>query len=216
MKTNYKLQTTNYKVARGFTQHRFSTGWLSNGTKKHKSDAHGGLPSTTFPSSTSGKSGAGFTLIEMIIYLAIVSIILVTLSYLIIDILGGQTKNVAGQEVNQNLRFITNYLIKDVKSAQGIGSLTADTLVLTRPADDITYNFDGVSQKITRQLGAAAPVDLNSRQLEVTGSFIDLSYLGRTKNVGINLIVSYKNPENLPDYNASTTVEFSVELRGRR
>ena len=152
----------------------------------------------------------------MIIYLAIVSIILVTLSYLIIDILGGQTKNVAGQEVNQNLRFITNYLIKDVKSAQGIGSLTADTLVLTRPADDITYNFDGVSQKITRQLGAAAPVDLNSRQLEVTGSFIDLSYLGRTKNVGINLIVSYKNPENLPDYNASTTVEFSVELRGRR
>ena len=60
---------------KGFTQHHFRSGWLGNGTKKHKSDAHGGLPSTTFPSSTSGKSGAGFTLIELLIVLAALVII---------------------------------------------------------------------------------------------------------------------------------------------
>jgi len=48
------------------------------------------------------------------------------------------------------------------------------------------------------------------------GSFSDLSYLSRAKNVGINLEINYKNPGNLPDYNASTTAEFAVELRGRR
>jgi len=158
----------------------------------------------------------GFTLIELIIYLAIVSIILISISYLILDILGGQTKNYAKQEVNHNLRFISDNLIKDIKKAQDIDSLASDTLVLTMPGDDVTYNFDSINNKLTRQLGIAAPVDLNTNWVEISGSFSDLSYLARAKNVGINLEINYKNPGNLPDYNASTTIEFSVELRGRR
>jgi len=158
----------------------------------------------------------GFTLIELIIYLAIVSIILISISYLILDILGGQVKSYANQEVNHNLRFISNNLIKDIKKAQDIGSLASDTLALTMPGDDITYNFDSIDNKITRQLGVATPVDLNTNRVEVLGSFSDLSYLSRAKNVGINLEINYKNPGNLPDYNASTTAEFAVELRGRR
>ncbi len=158
----------------------------------------------------------GFTLVELIIYLGIVSVILVSISYLMLDILGGQTQSNASQEINYNLRFITNSLIKDIKSAQDIGSLSPETLVLALPGADITYNFNSVDKKITRQLGAVDPLELNGNKVEVTGSFSDLSYLVRAKNIGIHLEINYKNPGNLPEYNASTTLDLAVELRGRR
>lgn len=159
---------------------------------------------------------SGFTLIEMIIYISIVGIILVSISYLILDIISGQTRGYASNDVNQNIRFISSILTKDIKAAQDISSIAADTLVLTMPGDDITYNFDALNNKLTRQLGIATAEDINSTRVDVSGSFTDLSYLTRAKNITIELIVEYKNPSNLPDYNASTTVNFSVELRGRR
>ena len=162
------------------------------------------------------ESRTGFTLVEVIIYLAIVSTILVSISYLIIDIISGQTKSLAGAEVNYNIRFISAQLARDIKSAQNIGSISADTLVLALPGDDITYNFDAGNQKITRQLGVATPEDLNTTQVEVTGSFDDNSYLQRSKNVGIGLTVVYKNPSNLPDYNVSSIITLSLELKGKR
>jgi len=162
------------------------------------------------------KSQPGFTLIETIIYLSIVSIILVSISYLIIDILGSQAKSIAGNEVNHNVRFISNHLAKDIRAAQAIGSLASDTLVLTMPGDDIIYNFDAGNLKLTRQVGAAAAEDLNTPQVEVTGSFTDRSFTTRSINVGVVLVVEFKNPDNLPNYNASSTSGFAFELRGRR
>lgn len=158
----------------------------------------------------------GFTIIEMIIYLAICSIILVSISYLIIDILAGQTRNYAADEVNQNLAFISDNLIKDIKSASAINSLTASTLVLAIPSNIVTYNFDGVNQKLTRQLGGNLAVDVSSNLIDVSGGFSNFSYLTRSANVGVSLVISYKNPDNLPDYNSTTTASFTVELRGRR
>jgi len=162
------------------------------------------------------KKQKGFTLVELIIYLAIVSIILVTISYLIIDIFSSQTRTYSKEEVNQNLRFIVNYLVKDIKAAEGIGNLTADILLLNMPGDDVTYSLNSGSKTITRQLGTNPTTELNSDQVEVLGSFSNLSYQGRNKNVGVNLIISYKNPGNLPDYGASSTAAFAVELRGKR
>ena len=162
------------------------------------------------------RKNKGFTLIELIIYLAIVSVVLVSISYLILDILGGQSRSYAKQDVNQNLRFIANYLMKDIKAAGNISSLTSDTLVLDMPSDDITYNFDAVNEILTRQVGSNPPVNLNSNRTEVIGSFSNFSYLVRAKNIGVHLAVVYKNPDNLSEYNASSTADFSVELRGRR
>lgn len=162
------------------------------------------------------KIGQGFTLIETIMYLAIVSIILVSISYLIIDILGGQTKSVAGTEVNYNIRFMSDIISKDIRAAQGIDSLAIDNLVLTMPGDDITYIFDTNSLTLTRQVGAAAVEELNTFRVEVTGSFIDRSFTTRSNNIGVEIIVNYKNPENLPDYRSTATSTFSLELRGRR
>jgi len=159
---------------------------------------------------------SGFTLIETIIYLLISSAILVSISYLILDIIGGQTKSFAGGEVNHNIRFISDSLAKDIRSAQDINSLIPATLVLTMPGDNITYNFDAGSLTLTRQVGSGSVENLNTDAVEATGSFADHSYNARSKNVGVTLTIEYKNPSNLSDYVASTTSIFSLELRGRR
>lgn len=158
----------------------------------------------------------GFTLIEMIIYLSIVSMVLVSLSYLILDIIGGQTKSTASQEVNHNVRFISQQLRNDITSASDIGSITAAELTLTLPGDDVTYAFDAGSKTVTRQVGANPAVVLNTQLIDVVGSFANASFNQRSKNVTVELTASRKNPDNIADYNADTTVRFSVELRGRR
>ncbi len=162
------------------------------------------------------RKGAGFTLIELIIYLGIVGMILVSISYLILDIMVGQATNYADQEVNYNFRYIADILTDDIKSSQDIGSLTNSNLVLIMAGDDIIYNFDETNKILSRQVGDAAPLSVNNENIEIIGNFTDFSKMGRTKNVGIHLNISYKNPGNISDYNSTTTVDFAVELRGRR
>lgn len=162
------------------------------------------------------KPQKGFTLIEMIIYLAIVSIVLVSITYLILDIMSGQTRTNAGEEVNYNSRFISQILTREIKVAQNIGSISSSSVTLTMPGDDIVYTFVPGDLTLTRQVGLAAAQIVNTSQVEVTGSFINNSYLARNKNISVNLMIDYKNPANLPDYNASTVADFSIELRGRR
>ena len=161
-------------------------------------------------------SQKGFTLIELIIYLAIVGFILTGISYLILDILGGQVSSYTDQEINHHLRYITDIMTEDVKVAQDIGSLSSNNLVLDMSGDDITYNFDAGSKILTRQVGSDPSFVIHDEQIEVTGSFTDLSRLNRTKNIGIYLEINYKNPDNLSDYNSSTTANLAVELRGRK
>jgi prepilin-type N-terminal cleavage/methylation domain-containing protein len=158
----------------------------------------------------------GFTLIETIIYLAIVSIMLVSVSYLILDIMSGQSRNEARLEVNYNLRFISQQLNKDIASAAGIASLTASDLVLNLPSNNIIYNFDDLNKKLTRQVAGQPAVALNTDQIEVRGNFFDLSYLPRSQNVGVNLFIDCKNLNNRSDFNASTSANLAVELKGRR
>lgn len=158
----------------------------------------------------------GFTLIELIIYLAIVSTVLVSISYLIIEIISGQTRAIAFQEVNQNIRFISQIITRDIREAEAISSLSADSMTLTMPGDDVVYTFEPSDLTLTRQLGAGAAEVLNTDRVEATGTFSDLSFTTRSANVGVELIIEYKNPDNLQDYKASTTVNFSSELRGRR
>ena len=171
------------------------------------------------PSFKEGEDGGegGFTLFELIIYLAIVSVILVVISYLLIDILQGQTKSLAILEVQQNLRFALSKIEKDIRSAKNIISVSGNVLTL----DDISGNqivltIDPITKKISRKFGGNSPVDLTTNQVEITGGFSDWSFGERSKNIGIYLNISYKNPDNLLQYQANQTIQEAIELRGRR
>ncbi len=157
----------------------------------------------------------GFTLIELIIYIALVGVILVSLSLLALEILGGQSRSYARQEVVQNSRFIVSEIKKDIAKASSITSISTSTLQLFVPnSDSITFSF--ASSTLTKTEGAGTPIVLHADDVEVAGEFIDLSINGRTQHVGITVTTSFINPDDSPDFNASSTVDFSMELRGRK
>jgi type II secretory pathway pseudopilin PulG len=159
----------------------------------------------------------GFTLFELIIYLGIVSILLVSLTSLMLNILTGQARNFAQQEVNYNLKFISNNLAGDIKKANQIGSLSTTTLVLNFPGPNtVTYKFDRDRKLMTRQDNAGAAEEVSTKWVNIGGDFTDLSFKNKSKNVGIALAIEYDNPANMSYYNASTTDSFAVELRGKR
>ena len=158
----------------------------------------------------------GFTLVELIIYLGIVALLLTSVSYLIIDLMSGQTGSRADEEVNYNVRLIADRLAADIAAAQQIVSLTSDRLTLDLPGDDVTYEFPSGRTVLTRLVGSGDPTVVNTGPVDVSGSFTDRSLFTRSRNVGVGLSVVYRNPGNLSDYQASSTIEFAIELRGRK
>ncbi len=163
------------------------------------------------------KGSKGFTLIELIVYLSIVGIILTGISYLILDILKGQASSYSDQEVNYQLRYISGIMVEDIRTASDIASLSEENLILVlAESENIAYSFDENSKNLIRQIGSLEPAIINSENVEITGGFINYSKFNRTKNVGVYLEINYKNPGNIPDYDSSSRVEFTVELRGRR
>ena len=76
----------------------------------------------------------GFTLIEMILYIAIVSIFLTGLVYFTWDLIYGRLKSYIQQEVNQNIRFASARIIYEIRNAKSVNSPTSgssETLSLT-------------------------------------------------------------------------------------
>ena len=159
----------------------------------------------------------GFTLLELIIYIGIVSLILVVISYLLIDILESQIKSFAILEIEQNARFVLHKIESDIRRARNILSISENSLTLDDgSAQNIILIIDPVAKKISRKIGESPVVNLTTDQIEVSGYFSDLSYDNRSKNVGIYLNINYKNPDNLPQYQASQIIQESIELKGRR
>jgi len=157
-----------------------------------------------------------FTLIEIIIYTALASVLVVSVVIFAMNIIYGQNKVIAGQEVQENLRFASSKLRYSIKSAEAINSISSSTLVLDNGADpDVTFNFDDINKKLTKQVGSGPIVDLTSDELDVTGNFSSRSFGNHAKNVKIDMTASYKNPENVEEYNASQSVSFTVELRDK-
>jgi len=159
---------------------------------------------------------SGFTIVETILYIAIVSMMLVSITSLIIDIMGGQVKTSTYQDVTYYERFIANQMMRDIRNASNVPTLTSSTLVLTQPSGTVAYNFNSVSNQLTRQVGSDTPVAMHQPTLEVAGSFTDQSYMARTKTVGVHLQLTFHNTSGREEFTSSSTVQFAVELRGKR
>lgn len=155
----------------------------------------------------------GFTLIETIVYLAIVTGILIATISFAWEIIYGNEKFVALQEVNQNSQYVLEQLRQKIRESSDITSLSSSTLVLDNsPNDDYTFYIDPIDKKVTLQIGSGTPIDLTTPDVEVTGGFEDLS-TSRSKNVKIDIVISYKNPENLQRLEADFNLVTAIELR---
>lgn len=161
------------KRQRGFTRHHFS--------KKPR------------------KSGAGFTLIELIIYMAIFGVSAVFLVSILTSVTRTQVRQASGNEVNQQISFVASTIQRLVRSASVIGNdagVASTTLVLRMASstlDPTKIYVDASSTAIYLQEANSTPIRLTDDKVAVGNfSVIKQEPSGGLAVVHVDLTLDYQ------------------------
>jgi len=167
---------------------------------------------------------SGITLIELLIYIAIIAAVLFIITGFLWDIILGSVKESSYQEVQQNARFALTKITQEVKKATGINSPfspggSADSLYLIMAASHLNPTVFDVAEGKLRVtycsgcLNQRGPYDLTSDQVIVRNiSFTNLSYLDTPGTVRIEATIEHINPTNRIEYLASINLKSTVSL----
>ncbi|GEM_PF-1930298 len=168
----------------------------------------------------SAKNRKGFTLIELVVYLALVSGILVTATSFAWNIINSRTKAFAVQEVAQNGRFISERLVQVVHQAMKIvepqpGESSERLLLTMRESADDPTKFIFSDGRLFMARGDGEPLVMNSDQVFVKSlRFVNLSPSNaKSQNLKIIIELEHVNPENRQEWRAAEIFTTAVELR---
>lgn len=162
----------------------------------------------------------GFTLIELILYLAIISGIAVAFVYYSISITNTRAKTYVVQEVHANARTALDIISYRIKAANGVNSPLngASGSSLSLAMADVAKNptvFDlDINQvlRITEGLGSSVPV--TSDEVRVTSlTFTNLTSTSARGNVRVQMTMGYDNPSGGVHYTYSRTFQTTVSVR---
>jgi prepilin-type N-terminal cleavage/methylation domain-containing protein len=161
-------------------------------------------------------SQKGFTLIELIIYMGLLSIFVTGAVMFSIDVMSSRGKAEASNAVEQNARVILQRIRYEIQNASSINSVSASQISLTTAnaatnPTIISYANGGV----TIQQGSTTPIKLSSNQIRISSMIFSTvsSADNNSKNIQINLTVNQQTPNASQSYSASTTMNTTVELR---
>jgi len=153
---------------------------------------------------------SGFTIMEAIIYTAIISGILTVAILFTWDVINNQTKSVVMVEVSQNSRYILEKIARDVRQATALNSLSAEEISLTLLSGDVViYSF--TNNTLTRQLNLDSPVSLNSSVTTAVGTWTNLS-TSQSNTISLDLIVAFLSSSQSSDWQAEVAMSTSYEL----
>lgn len=162
------------------------------------------------------KTERGFTFIELILYVAIVTIILSALVPFAWDTVETGVKSAVAQEVNANARYISEIIKYEIRNSTGINSVAATSISLatSTPATNPTV-IDLSAGNIRITQGAASPVNLNSANTVINSlTFTDYTSLdNKTKHIQFTMTVAASFAAARQEYQDSVVVESSSEVR---
>lgn len=133
----------------------------------------------------------GFTLIELILYVSVVTIIVTALVPFAWNIIGSGTKSAVQQEVYSQARFVSERIKFEIRNANDINSVTDTSIDLNTDLDAKTV-IDWSAGKIRISYGVSGnppAVPLHSADTRVTTiKFTDNSSVDRkSKNISFSL-----------------------------
>lgn len=163
----------------------------------------------------------GFTLMELLVYIAIASIVVVSFITFGIDITTSTQKARIQTHVQQTARFTMDRILQEIRSADGLNVGSSNfgshpgVLSLSKPQageDPTIIDVNGGVLEIQR--GAGSPEPLTPDDLVVSSLvFTNLSFSGRTNNIRVELTIQHPNPENTEVFDAVITVRGSAVIR---
>src|SRR3989344_1949018 len=167
---------------------------------------------------------SGFTLVEMILYIAIVAIFMTGLVYFTLDIVYGREKSYVHQEVNQNTRFAAKRIAYEIKNAKSIisplsgssSSISLEYADANRNPTVINISGDG---RITIGYGSSgncptsSPCFLTGNKVNVTA--INFTNLSSGDSTNIKFSMTIAGVGDAVENQKIENFETSVELRSK-
>ncbi|MBI2337948.1 type II secretion system protein [Candidatus Daviesbacteria bacterium] len=161
----------------------------------------------------------GFTLIELILYIAIITIVMSALIPFAWNIIGGSVKSSALQEVSSQARFVSERIKYEIRNANDINNISAFSIDLKTDTNPTTV-IELADGKITIKYGiSGTPVNLNSDDTVIApvGDAIFTDYGSvdaKTKHIQFSFTIDDKYTGSRQEYQVpAITIESSAELR---
>ena len=164
---------------------------------------------------------SGFTLVEIVIYMAVLFIFLLAVTQYAITMVQTAQKARTVHEVEQNARFAMERIVREIQSANGIN--TGSSTFASHPGvlslshdiageDPTVFDLSGGQLRITQGAGGT-PYALTSNDVTVSNLvFTNLSIVDRTQNIHVAMTVTQSNVTDTA-YTSTITLENSIVVR---
>lgn len=155
----------------------------------------------------------GFTLIEILVYVAVLAIITSASFSLILWAIHSNSKIKAMGETLYNARRAMEIMTYEIKKAKSISSSsTAIHLCLENDFTTEFYLCGTTSNILCQKKGLEDPIFLTSDKVEVNN--LEFTQIATTTpSIQINLKIDYKNPADRSEYRASVNATSTASLR---
>jgi len=171
-----------------------------------------------------GKRGGGFTLLEFLIYFAILGILMTAIVGFLLDTLQTRAKVKVATEVEQNLRFSIERVLEGIRRAKKFdngGSTLKDVNgVLSLEMDDsaidpTVFDLSGGVLRVTE--GAGSPIPLTSPEVEVTKLWFEKDTEPKgTRAINIQVQMKYKTDSEATYFNYTSSTSSTGVIRKQR
>ena len=164
------------------------------------------------------KYQSGFTLIEFLIYIAIIGAALAGFIQFILATGSARAQARAVSEVNANVRFIDDIITQKIHEAQNVltpleqAGSTSIILDMPAPSPDITFSVTNGILNLTEQGGS--DVALTSKDVFVDGFLVsNYANLGERGNLRVAVTIRYNYQGAGVEYRYSRTLVTSASTR---
>lgn len=165
------------------------------------------------------KKDSGYTMIELLLYVAIIGVVLAALTSFFAMSTESRVKSQTVNEVNSQGVFAIDNMTQAIRGATSVTSPTIGTtgtsltLVTPTPALNPTI-YSVVGGVLQVKEGSAAAIVLTNSDVQVTSmSVIDVTRSGTTSILQINLTLNRVNPSGRSEYTYQRTFTTSSGLR---
>lgn len=162
------------------------------------------------------KNQNGFTFIELILYLAIVTLVIGALVPFTWNIIGAGAKSATQQEVFSAARYVSERIKYEIRDASGINSVAPTSISLSN--SNVSKNptiIDLSAGKVRVKYGSSAAVNLNSTDTNVS-SLVFTNYTSgdnKTKNIQFTFTLQSNFNTARQEFIETTSIRGSAEVR---
>lgn len=158
----------------------------------------------------------GFSLFEIVVYMAIVSVFMVSVLTIVVESMSSRIKAMALHTISYQSQFVLNRITSDVRAASDISEtdLASNVLTLTM-TDGSTHQYQLTSGAITLTVNHGTAEALTSSAVTVdTFTLANRTGYGtQAHDIDVTLALSTSSNTGRPEYNADASLTSTIMTR---